>query len=961
MQVRIFSFVLIPLLVCSAWAADAVAAGAETRTVTLARYTRINPYQDTEYGGEPYVYMCAEDTTLVEKRPRLCYGGARTLQLGAGTADSILIAFKSLNRAIYRNSRIMDAKLVLHVVPGRFKPEGTLRVYRVLRSWRDGGEAGKELYWAANYINRYHGPYSQGTMEPRRSRQIRIPQYVVQLASSYGMALGWAKPGAKKPGVDRAAEPSLEVDLAEAYDAETRTVTLAGGKLVEDLQYWYERHYLNYGWLIEIAEPEQAPGPRHFYSGEAFTAALRPALTITTKQPVLGARPRGIDLDVTFIERTPRYLRYLDEGKGQYEYKKYRGHISGFMNNPKYGRARKWPRRGETVTFIAHIKNKGTDEFVGLIPYEWYLNDWIANQGMWHGRLKPGEEATIEYKWAWNVDHRDHRDLVIAFWADPQERLPDLCRNNNYLAKYVEGRTLKYWVDKESYDYLNEQPNAWGSYSFEDYLQWHWWLWNETYLDKSRFDEIARDGCLERVTLDDIEVVPNRLLDPWGKHTPKPTIAAPAGMGQADCRFDGEWGSAWPWDTKADNYADQVKNVKRFFFTRTVLLEGSLLHECSHQCVAAFDVYWSNMEPSEPSTPNGKCKVKDGGDTYISRGEMYPFGGLMGGGDTRPNTRYRLSTGLYSLHSVAGFNTNLPYRGGFFGEWQYDLPRRIYVRILDAGGRPIRGASVKIWQAAANAITDEDVVAENLRTDTLGYLLLPMQDSLEVADVTTATGHTLLKKNPFGRINVVGSNTNLLLRVQAYNQEYYGFIKLIWLNRGYWKGARNKYVYSFPTEIVPAARVDWKTNVARNCTITATTGEDTAARAVDGDVKTEWQGGRTKRGDYVQLDLGKSVPIAAVRMVKSAGHGSFYDHFRIDVSDDPEFKESKAFAKPQATTFAYAMWCFKDVDPEQPNIKWVTYANAPTRGRYIRVTSDADDGYASMHEIRVYAAPRPQR
>ena len=100
--------------------------------------------------------------------------------------------------------------------------------------------------------------------------------------------------------------------------------------------------------------------------------------------------------------------------------------------------------------------------------------------------------------------------------------------------------------------------------------------------------------------------------------------------------------------------------MKWFFTTRTVLLEGSLLHECSHQCLAAFDVYWSNMEPSEPSNPNGKCKVKDGGEYYITRGEMYPFGGLMGGGDTRPDPRYRLNTGLFSLHSVAAIANSIP-------------------------------------------------------------------------------------------------------------------------------------------------------------------------------------------------------------------------------------------------------------------------------------------------------------
>ena len=31
------------------------------------------------------------------------------------------------------------------------------------------------------------------------------------------------------------------------------------------------------------------------------------------------------------------------------------------------------------------------------------------------------------------------------------------------------------------------------------------------------------------------------------------------------------------------------------------------------------------------------------------------------------------------------------------------------------------------------------------------------------------------------------------------------------------------------------------------------------------------------------------------------------------------------------------------------------------KGRYIRITSDADESYAGMHELCVYAAPRPEQ
>ena len=81
--------------------------------------------------------------------------------------------------------------------------------------------------------------------------------------------------------------------------------------------------------------------------------------------------------------------------------------------------------------------------------------------------------------------------------------------------------------------------------------------------------------------------------------------------------------------------------------------------------------------------------------------------------------------------------------------------------------------------------------------------------------------------------------------------------------------------------------------------------------------------------------------------------------------EPPGYRRSAPYPAPKLGPFvariAQILDDDQDVDPEQPNIKWVTYANAPTQGRYIRITSDADESWASMHEFRVYAAPRPER
>lgn len=625
------------------------------------------------------------------------------------------------------------------------------------------------------------------------------------------------------------------------------------------------------------------------------------------------------------------------------------------MKYPLHGDEKKWPEEGEEIIFTAHVKNKGRSDFKGGFQYRWLFNHKEVDGGAYDGGLKMGEEATFSLKWKWSGGHGDHRDEAVAFWVDPEERAVETPRNNNYLSKYVKGRTLMYWVEESLYRFANGVINAWGSESFEDYLQWHMWIWNETFLDKSRFKEIAVDGCLERVSLDGVAVVSDGILDPWGKHTPKASRESPPGTGLADVAFDGEWGSAWFHDREAEGYEGRIEELKEFISCHGVVLEGSLLHEASHQVLGAFDIYWSNMEPSLPSDPCGKVKVKGGGKRYITQGEMYPFAGLMGGGDTRPDETYWRGTGLYSLHSVAGFNSNLPYRAGFFGEWQYDLPGKIKLRILDAAGEPLAGAGVTLWQAAANSIRDENLVKDGLKTDGMGLVALPGQPSVEKSDITVATGHTLLKNNPFGRISVVGTNTTLLVRVEAFGQRDHRFVRIVDLNRGFWKGFKEEYIHPLKTGIVPSASVQWNENVAQGCRVYATSGQENAHLAVDGRTGTAWEGGRVERGDYFQIELGSALRVAAVSLVQRDEHGAFFPRFKIEVSQDPAFeKEIQLFAQQVPTDFSYAMYCQRKINPEDPNERWVDYTYCPTKAQCVRITA-LEKGWAKMHEIRIFA------
>ena len=891
-------------------------------TVHLSRYNRVDAYQDKYFrvlGDPSYIYFDVMDTTLDSRHPSENFGASKTLRLEPGQSNVILLQFGQLNRAIVRGSRITDVKLILHPVPGRYTKDVKIAIYRITSDWRDGGADGKPMYWTATYNAAF--------------------------SSSRGNAVLWGKPGARGAS-DRLPKPSLVTNTSVGYNKATNTWVITGPGLLKDVAYWFGKQYRNYGWAIEMAEPNTARGQVHVFSSDTMEKDLHPELVVTYEPLLNEGTRKGVDLNVTFISRTPRYLRYHDDGVHSYERKRYRDDNPGIMKYPVNKDTKKWPDKGELMTYTAHIKNSGFDTYSGAVDWVWTYNGKVIAKGTDQVTLKPEEEITKAIKLPWKGDMSDIRDEKLMFEVDPYDKINEITKNNNAEVKYVKARTWKYWVERSAYEYAKNFLTHYGSYSWEDYLKFHEQVWNETYLDKSRYDDLAPDGCLQRISLDDFEIVPDgKLGGGIHRYEDKP-----------DFHFDGEWGSEWV-KGEALNNPDVVKNAQNFIRFTRIFLEGSLLHECAHQVLGAFDIYWSNIEPSDPNNPNGKCKVKDGGEYYITRGSMYGYAGLMGGASTQQNEHYCEGNGLFELHSVMGFNSDLPYRNGFYGEWQYDLPRQVFVRLLAADGSPIPEAKVKIWQFSATQIVDKNVVAEGLKADANGILKLPDQDSGEESDYTVATGHTMLKKNPFGRIEVVGTNTVLLLKIEGFGQKDYRFIKIVDLNEEYWRGNRDKCIFDVRTQITPGI-VDWSTNIASGRNVQSTLNPADAAKLVDNDVNTTWIGGAAPSGSYIQIDLGENPkPVGAIRLIQNGSHGWFFQRFKIEVSDDARFRSGVTELNRQyPDSFALAMTNDKDVDPQNTAVRWITYGVRPTSARYLRITCLSDSDGSAMSEIQVFPA-----
>lgn len=884
---------------------------APTQTVHLRRFESVNPYADfpVQWGEKAYTYMDSADTYLSPDQPNANFGASHSLRLGKG--NTILLQFGQLNRAIVRGSKILSAKLILHPVPGRFPEDVAVKVYRIAREWRDGGADGDPMYWTATFSSAMSSPKAN--------------------------AVKWQAPGASG-AADRLTNPSAKQLTSEGYSQASNSWTVEGDGITKDVAHWFGKQYRNYGWAIVTSGNKRLD----FFSSDQMVKELRPELVVEYQPLMTEGEHKGIDLNVTFIERTPRYLRYHDDGVKAYERKPYRDDNPGIMKYPQNGGTQKFPKKGDMMTYTAHVKNSGFQSYTGPLEYVWRYNGSVIEKGTKTVSLKPEQSIELAIKRPWTSELGDLRDEKLELEIDPAGKINEITKNNNAQSKYCKARSWKYWVEKKAYDFQKQYLNAYGSYSYEDYLKWHENVWNETYLDKSRFDGLAPDGARMRISLDDIEIVADGRLG-GGIHRldDKP-----------DFHFDGEWGTEWVKGKDAEN-PDVVKNIQNFMRGQRILLEGSLIHEATHQVLGDFDEYWSNIEPSEPNNPNGKNKVKDGGSTYITRGAMYGYSGLMGGDDTRPNPFYMENTGLYAAHSIIGFNANTPYRNGFFGEWQYDLPRSVSVRLLAADGTPLPGALVKEWQFSGTQILDKNVVASGLKADSAGVLKLPDQDSGEATDVTTATGHTMLKKNPFGRIEVVGTNTILLLKVQAYGQTDYRFINIMELNKAYAKGYRDRYTLDVRTQISPCEI--GSENVAKGCGVQTALNPGEARNLTDGDPRTTWRGNPCPEGTFIQLDLGKTFDVARIKLVQSEGHGSFFQRFKIEASDDPSFRSGvRELNRQFGYSFSLAMTNDRDISPSDSSVRWLTYGSAPSKACYLRITCLQETGWASMSEIEVF-------
>ena len=462
-------------------------------------------------------------------------------------------------------------------------------------------------------------------------------------------------------------------------------------------------------------------------------------------------KPEGIDLDVTYISRTPMHNRYqvvyTEDGEPYL--------VEATQNDQR------WPKQGELVTFTAHIMNKGTDDS-GAFTFNWAIDDQIMASGE-HPSLPAGGETTVSFEWEWSHPLEGERLLeshTVGFRADPDDQIRETRELNNQLEDRTDASSLAIFITPEAYRELEKPISSEWSYSAEDWLQRQIKAMNSA-LEASVYSG-APHGALERVRLDKIIITEsNQAVD--FKEDGQLFI-------NEDIRF-------------SQAYYDPISDVSGWF-----------IHELSH-LLGVIDIYKLDV-------PLETVQVRDRMDQPVQMEfkASILYGGLMGDPGINPK--------LYDEHSSLALNLNKGYRRGYFGEYLYDVPPQTSLVVLDTDGNPAKDVQVRLYQrifkpkingSTAGTIDNKSEFEGVTGSD--GSLVLTNRPI--ATPLTTATGHSLID-NPFSVINVTGSNGMFLLELLKGNHQEFHWLNITDFNLAAWKGNSTiQFQTHIPVETAP--------------------------------------------------------------------------------------------------------------------------------------------------------------
>ena len=453
-------------------------------------------------------------------------------------------------------------------------------------------------------------------------------------------------------------------------------------------------------------------------------------------------KPDMPDLDVTYIERLPRYrsnhmnVSYDPKERGIYLVKP--------NDEPVY------PPKGTKATFIAHVVNKGT---VTSKPfkYEWLIDGKIKNKGNFDA-LRPGVEAVFNFEWRW-----EEGSHTVTFKVIPDGE--DFSKWNNSHTDATDSLGLLFIASRSAKDGFDNALNMVESFSYEDWLQYHLQVMN--FLFSASIYPGSPSGCFEKVRIDRMFTLSD---EDYFKDFDK-TGTSEEGF----VYHEGKWGFS-PWD----QYNMRAANV-----------DWGLIHELGHQ-LGIIDYYTLDFW-------RYSVFARDKNGNLIDVGYSFPHTGMMRG------------HGPHAFTEVTAISMNWE-RGkhrGHFGAYLFNLPKECGIRILDFNGKPVANAELRIFRRGAGVHTQdeggiripEDPVFEG-KTDENGIYMLPNEEPPFV--FTTENGFTR-GPSPFGDALVISDTGLMLIEIWKDGRRDAQFTDVTEFVVGRGRGYEERYIKDVPT------------------------------------------------------------------------------------------------------------------------------------------------------------------
>ena len=474
-------------------------------------------------------------------------------------------------------------------------------------------------------------------------------------------------------------------------------------------------------------------GTSYFYAVLASISG-GPTCEVITAVP---RRPRSeTDLQVITISRQPRYPRYdplystvtITEPSGFGPYNVLRSTGLGSGQTPS---TQRWPRIGDPVSYVATVRNRGTNTWSGAIHGQWSVDGGVVMSPTISGPLSPDARTTSTYVRTW-----DGGSHAVEFRLLDSDARP----SNNLLSINTKSVAFLTYIDRS---FIEDFRDAWSpSYPFattDDIFDW-------INSHMARFNQLfAQAGTSKRVHYDTMGEVRDGDPDP---------VVTTINYAIFPFRFH----------VGQDNY-----RAGSAYYSNAEDIDYGYLHEMGHQ-LGLIDIYRMSV---------GASVNQVSGTGYAPASDlMFNVAHVVGPSDATAMTHW-----LDTAHGYFGqYLYGLPKRVlvrfvGSDGGPLANTPVNVY-QYCD---RPVLG-EILTNQVKASGVTNSK-----------GFWQIPNVAIDTTVVPPTFVGDTL-RANPWGYVNMLGNNGTLLLEVTVGGVHDYAWLDITEANVAYYSGLRDSFI-----------------------------------------------------------------------------------------------------------------------------------------------------------------------